>query len=285
MERVKTFIPGFDQLVNGGIPKGFNVLVVGQPGAGKTIFGLQYLYNGAIAGENGLYITLDSREEEIREQAKQFNWDIDALESQKKLFILGIPLNKQTRVNLFTLIEEKIKELGVKRLVFDSLSSMLFNINQFLLDLPILDDVSKLPATDKNKLYEEILSKQEIPEALQKDRPDPKFYKSKPEKRIVYLVMRELSAIGTTNLIIASQPSPTSQGKMTMDGVSEFVSDGIIMMEFQEIAKKAVRSLQIKKMRNTNHELDSYLLAFTAQGLNITEEKAYSGSKISGVNL
>ena len=41
-------------------PEGFNVLLVGLPGTGKTIFGLQYLYNGALKGENGLYITVDS---------------------------------------------------------------------------------------------------------------------------------------------------------------------------------------------------------------------------------
>ena len=53
-DRVKTGVSGFDELVEGGIPKGFNVLITGLPGTGKTIFGLQYLYTGLKNGENGL---------------------------------------------------------------------------------------------------------------------------------------------------------------------------------------------------------------------------------------
>lgn len=45
--RVKTGIPGFDELVAGGLPKESNILLTGIPGTGKTIFALQYLYNGA----------------------------------------------------------------------------------------------------------------------------------------------------------------------------------------------------------------------------------------------
>ena len=84
MDRVKTGIPGFDELIEGGIPKGFNVLLVGQPGAGKTIFGLQYLVNGAMQGENGLYISLDSPNEMVKSQGRRFGWDIDKLEREGK---------------------------------------------------------------------------------------------------------------------------------------------------------------------------------------------------------
>jgi len=46
VERVKSGIPGFDELVQGGIPKRNIVLLSGGPGTGKSIFGQQFIYYG-----------------------------------------------------------------------------------------------------------------------------------------------------------------------------------------------------------------------------------------------
>lgn len=48
IEGVQTGIPGFDEILNGGIPKRNVVLLAGGPGTGKSIFGYQYLYNGLL---------------------------------------------------------------------------------------------------------------------------------------------------------------------------------------------------------------------------------------------
>ncbi|RLG02986.1 MAG: KaiC domain-containing protein, partial [Thaumarchaeota archaeon] len=53
MERVVTGIPGFDEILHGGIPRRNVVLLAGGPGTGKSIFGYQYLYNGLKKGEHG----------------------------------------------------------------------------------------------------------------------------------------------------------------------------------------------------------------------------------------
>lgn len=66
-ERVKTGIEGFDQLVQGGFPRGSTVLLCGSPGTGKTIFGLEYLFNGASKfKEKGLYVTFDQSEDSLK---------------------------------------------------------------------------------------------------------------------------------------------------------------------------------------------------------------------------
>lgn len=55
IERVKSGIPGLDEMLNGGIPKGRVILVVGGPGTGKTIFCTRFLINGIQQyGEPGL---------------------------------------------------------------------------------------------------------------------------------------------------------------------------------------------------------------------------------------
>ena len=286
MERVRTGIQGLDGLMEGGIPKGFNVLVVGAPGTGKTIMGLQYICNGAKEGDIGMYVTLDSRAEQVIEQGKQFDWDLERFMAEGKVRMLEIPLNKQKRVDIFKMIEDKAKEWKVNRIVFDSLSSFIFNINQFIINLPKIDDMSTMQEDLKKYIGEDPVTKQMIPEALQKDMPDPKFYQvggANTEKRVVYLTLRELAKMGTTNIIITSQNADKEIG-ISVDGVSEFVSDGIIALDVQEIAKKAVRSLKIRKMRNTKQELDNFMLDFSKSGLVVHEEKVYVGSKISGIN-
>ncbi len=248
MERTETGIPGLDQLIEGGIPKGFNFLVVGRPGTGKTILGLQYLYEGAKIGENGLYITVDAYSNLIREQGKKFGWDIEKLEADKKLFILDVPLNMRQRLSIFTLIQSKIKEYDIKRIVFDSLSSFIFNMNQFVIDLPTIDTLSNISQADKGYFEYDIMNKQASSEVLSKIRPDPVRFEVNPEKRVIYLMFREFSTWGTTNLVITSERDGDSG--LTVDGVSEFAADGVIRLHAVE-GEDAFNTLNMVKMRLT----------------------------------
>ncbi len=44
--KIPTGIPGFDDILKGGLEKGWSYLIKGEPGSGKTIFGLQFLLRG-----------------------------------------------------------------------------------------------------------------------------------------------------------------------------------------------------------------------------------------------
>jgi len=46
-ELVSTGVAGLDSILTGGITERSTVLVSGNPGTGKSIFGIQYLYHGA----------------------------------------------------------------------------------------------------------------------------------------------------------------------------------------------------------------------------------------------
>lgn len=57
-DRVRTGVPGLDEIVGGGLPRGATYLLKGQPGTGKTTIGLQFLVEGARRGERCLYLCL-----------------------------------------------------------------------------------------------------------------------------------------------------------------------------------------------------------------------------------
>ncbi len=75
-ELVKTGVEGLDSILNGGIVKNAAVLISGNPGTGKSILGLQYLYNGVDQfDEGGLYLTFEETEDDIREAAESIGFD------------------------------------------------------------------------------------------------------------------------------------------------------------------------------------------------------------------
>jgi circadian clock protein KaiC len=78
-EVVSTGIAGLDNILNGGFPRGHFFLVEGEPGAGKTTLGLQFLMAGSRRGEPVLYVTLSESEREIRKIARSHGWSLEGI--------------------------------------------------------------------------------------------------------------------------------------------------------------------------------------------------------------
>lgn len=57
IERLTTGIPGMDEVIEGGFPTPSIVLILGEPGTGKTTFAMQILFHGAMNGETVIYMT------------------------------------------------------------------------------------------------------------------------------------------------------------------------------------------------------------------------------------
>jgi circadian clock protein KaiC len=81
VRRSKTGVPGLDDVLNGGLIPHRLYLVDGDPGAGKTTLSLQFLLEGARAGEKCLYITLSETKEELTAGATSHDWSLDGSRS------------------------------------------------------------------------------------------------------------------------------------------------------------------------------------------------------------
>ena len=245
MDRVKTGIKGFDELVEGGLPRGFNILVMGLPGTGKTLFGQEFLYKGALEGEPGVYVSLDMSDAIFRQQGDRFGWEIERMEKEGKLSIIRVPLDRKS-VRLFDMISNEVNRIGAKRLAFDSLASFSINIDQF--DVPLVYDEDIIKVLNSSNAADRQL-----------------FYTGNSKQRITYLAINHLSKMKTTNVIVTDQISEGNNA--TVDGVSEYVCDGVINMYNTLIGAKRTRTMSILKMRDTNNSPYIHDLEFSNGGI------------------
>ncbi len=130
MNRIKTGIPGLDELIEGGFPVASSILLTGGPGSGKSIFCLEYLYKGANDyGEPGMYITLEEGPHNLWWNMQRFKWDLLPLERKNLLKIYKFEPEKSMKNNIeeqINKIVDKTKEMGAKRLVIDSITAFSF---------------------------------------------------------------------------------------------------------------------------------------------------------------
>ncbi len=131
--RVSTGIADLDNILGGGLTKDRAYLLEGTPGSGKTTIALQFLLEGARAGEKGLYITLSETAAELREVARSHSWTLDDIELFELVSEDGLdPESEQSilepsEVELGETIQgvmDCVDRLRPSRVVFDSLSEM-----------------------------------------------------------------------------------------------------------------------------------------------------------------
>jgi circadian clock protein KaiC len=124
-----------DNVLHGGFSRGHLYLLEGEPGAGKTTIGLQFLMTGALAGERCLYITLSETENELREGAASHQWTLGHEVQVCELPSAGSLLEEERQQSLLyssdlelgettQLIFDAVNRENPSRLVLDSLSEI-----------------------------------------------------------------------------------------------------------------------------------------------------------------
>lgn len=240
MNRVKTGIRGFDELVNGGIPIYDDILVSGPSGTGKMIFVMQFLYNGIKKfDEPGLFVTTKYDKEKIFRYTNAFGWDLKKLEKQGKFQLIGGPIVtlskyiKKTGAKVDDMIGEIVdvaKENNVKRIAIDSL-------NLFKLFSP----------------------------------------EEKEEKIVVLKLFEALSRLNCTSMLTnhCSENVEYPIPQRSVEESEEFISDGNVVFYIIRNGNVFDRGIAIRKMKGTNHSRNIVSYDITNKGIVVYPKKRF----------
>lgn len=127
MERISVGSEGLDAMLGGGLLKGRPYLILGGPGAGKTILSMQFLLCGAKLNEKGMYVSLDEPISEIKQNMKILGWDVSKIH-----FFEAVPrpdtdtwhIGDFEIRNFIGTVRDEIEEKKLHRLVIDSLTTI-----------------------------------------------------------------------------------------------------------------------------------------------------------------
>lgn len=131
--RVASGVPGLDQLIGGGFPRNRSILLCGDTGAGKTIFGMQFLAEGAMRGEPGVLVAVDEKPRHLIDEASRFGWDLASASKKKLVTVLDASPYFTARHGTDGLdarqvasdLAQQARSISAKRLVIDSLTSLI----------------------------------------------------------------------------------------------------------------------------------------------------------------
>lgn len=127
----KTGMPGVDKLLGGGIPAQTVFLLGGTAGTGKTTFSLRYLYNGATEyNEPGILFLYEESVEQIIDIAWGYGWDFVSLIKEGKIKIVDASISDLNLDEHLLKIKKIVTETGAKRVVIDSLPSLLHQVSE-----------------------------------------------------------------------------------------------------------------------------------------------------------
>jgi KaiC/GvpD/RAD55 family RecA-like ATPase len=128
-ERVPTYIEGFDEKMNGGIPRGHNILILGEPGTMKSSIAFYILYKNAYEKDlKGAYITLEQSREGLLDHIDSMGLDFNQVKDNISLVDLSLirknldKLGQQTWAQIFKMYAQNLKKnMDYDILVLDTL--------------------------------------------------------------------------------------------------------------------------------------------------------------------
>ncbi len=115
-ERLAMGVPGLDEMMGGGLPRGYSMLVAGPTGAGKSILASAFLVEGARHGQTGVIAAFEQRPNRSRGKA------LTDLIAAGKVGVIDARAPGLSVDEIASLLIVEIHRLKATRVVIDSLS-------------------------------------------------------------------------------------------------------------------------------------------------------------------
>lgn len=235
---ILTEIPGFDELLEQGIPQRSSILISGGAGSGKTIFCMQTLINKALEGKKCLMMSLEEKEEKLIKHMEDFGWPAKKLIKKGKLKII--------RINPFDITR------NVDALLAKQKGDLLIDLDPVILpkdfsnpDFIVIDSLTAIASafTGKEESYRIYI--EQLFRFLEKT--------------------QSISFLVTETEEIPKIFSPT--------GVEEFLADGVIVLYNLKHGNMRESAIEVLKLRGAAHKKKIVAMQITGKGIIVYPEQ------------
>jgi len=244
IKRIKTHINGLDENLGGGIPVGHIVLICGTAGTMKSSIAFNMVYNEALNGKVGLYISLEQSFPSLLTQMVDMNFDMSQINlvtmadiSKLNDKIAEIASSNKGSIVMSDLgaIRKQVEELKVSpggdwlNVIKNIIKKLKAKVG---CDLFILDSLSALYALSNFE---------------------------KPRTQLFHM-FEYLRDANLTSFLISEMP--LDESKYAEYEVEDYLSDGIIHVQLTKRYRRVTREISIPKMRATKCNLDIFTLEY-----------------------
>ena len=233
IERCETGIPELDQILRGGIPRGNVVLLAGGSGMGKTTLAMEFLAHGAEKGEHGLFLSVTEPVTVLERNAKEYAFlqPQHFADGSIRLLDLRAILRRmgQGSSQGFTLDDPEALVEALEAIVRE------YKVQRLIVD-SITAICQRLEQTGRIRDF-------------------------------IFRLGMLLSEAGCTTILTSE--TPPRELRYSMFGVEEFISDGIIFLSEFERQNDLVRTLQVMKMRGTEHSRSRFMMDISEFGISL----------------
>ena len=231
--RIPTYIVNLDDILQGGVPTEYIVLVCGHAGTMKSSVGYSIIYNGAKNdGLKAIYLTLEQGKDSI-------------LEHMERLGMPSVGLDNLVVVDLSRVRKDIVQDQSKPQNVdwLKSIIGVLKNYKErFGCEVLVLDSLAALYAlaTFKNPRGE------------------------------LFHFFEQIRELGVTTFLISEMP--TDREVFGLYGIEDFLSDGIIHLKVEETDQGANLYLGVVKMRKTHHSRKYHPLIFESGSFEVVQQ-------------
>jgi KaiC/GvpD/RAD55 family RecA-like ATPase len=261
-EHAPTGIPGLDEILGGGYPRGRVILITGGPGSGKTVMAMQFLLDGVDRfDERGVFVSLEESKHHLVTEMSNFGWDVEKYEKKNQIAIVDAsPLRQISKdpdqesekpVVPTTAPQEHEKDVRIRAPDF-SIQALTTVIRSYVrvtrATRIVVDPITSL--------------------SLQ-------FLDNHQRRIAIVDLLESLIGMGTTSIVtteIAGQFS-FANGHREIPP-EEYLCHGVVILHNSHFAGRGmVSALEIEKMRECKHDRQLHPYSITENGIAVYSER------------
>jgi circadian clock protein KaiC len=234
IQRVPTGVQELDEILRGGIPVNNVVLLAGGSGMGKTTLTLQFLAHGAELGENGMFLSVTEPVNVLERNAQEYQFIQPGYFQKGQIRLVDLRAILQRMGMGGHGLDHGIKDGGP---LVEALEAI---VKEYKVKRLVVDSITA------------ICQRIEGPGAI---------------RDFVFRLGLSLAQLGCTTILTSE--TPPRELKYSMFGVEEFIADGIVFLSEMERNNDLVRTLQVIKMRGTEHSRAKFMMDLSEFGISL----------------